>query len=108
MTRPHFRQIGAPLPVGDDALAKLADKLGVPALVNPAPTPSIADQIPPVDKPEPEPSPPPRPARQKSTSAQKKRPSVEMMKFSAKIPVYVSLAINQRAAQERCTVRHLL
>jgi hypothetical protein len=107
-SRPHFRQIAAPLPVDDDALAKLADRLSVPQLVTPDPKPPIADEIPTVDKPNPEPRPSTRPRPDKRTSAQKKRSSVEMMKFSAKIPVYVSQAINQRAAQERCTVRHLL
>jgi hypothetical protein len=107
-SRPQFRPIPAPPPVDDATLEQIADKLGVPKLVTPVPDPPMADQIPAVDKPRAEPGPSPTARTAKRTHAQKKRPPVEMMKFSAQIPVYVSQAINQRAAADRCTVRHLL
>lgn len=105
--RPNFRPIG-PLLVDDEALAKVADRFAVPVMVTPDPKPAIAEEIPAQDAPQPDRGSTPTPTRAKRTAAKKKRPASETMKFSAKIPLYVSKAINLRAAEEGCTGRHLL
>jgi hypothetical protein len=108
-TRPSFRPIGAPLEVSDAALEKLNEKLGVPALVNPASRKPISGQNLSQDsaKPGPRPSPTRKPEK-RASEAPAGRPVEPAVRLSVYIPAYVSEELNIRAAKERSTSRHIV
>lgn len=110
MTRPPFRSISAPLDVDDAALAKVADKMGVPTLVPPAP-PVGADHGPK----------PPTPSALSTPSAAAKsvvrpkraapaaRPARPLIdKLTIELPGYLVDAVKRRALDQRSTARHVI
>jgi hypothetical protein len=109
MSRPSFRAIGAPLEVSDAALEKLNERLGVPALITPAPKPSGIGQEGSEDAGKPALRPYPTRKTEKRITEQipARAPSAEV-RLAVNVPIYLRDAVNLRAAQERCTSRHLV
>jgi hypothetical protein len=83
MNKPHFRPI-APLDVGDDALERVNERLGVPTMVRP-------------------------PAKTVETaSRQTVAPPRRQQKLTVRIPEYLVDALKRDALDQKTSVRHLV
>jgi hypothetical protein len=110
--RPRFHPISAS-DVSDEELAQFAQSQGVGTLVKPpAQTPPVAPQTAPDasnDAPGAAPTAPSpaKRAKAKTTVLQPGKPDTDL-KLSVMVPRYVGKALRLRAADEDCTVRHLV
>ena len=87
MNKPNFRPI-APLDVGDDALERINERLGVPTMVRPpvkASQPAVV-----------------------TASRQPVTPPRRQQKLTVRIPGYLVDALKRSALEQRTTVRHLV
>jgi hypothetical protein len=113
MTRPAFRSIPAPLTVDDDALERINQTLGVPALVAPAaePPPKPHESAQDAPKPVPASSPPPNaaaaPAGKKAAPAAAALPA-PIERLHVELPGYVTDAMRIEAAKKRTSMRHIV
>ena len=106
--RPTFHPVSEPPDVPDQELATFSKSRGVPSL-----TPANRTPPPATEPLEDAPGIPPRtPASPKTPTAKKTGPAPKSIpswsKLSCRVPTYVSLAVNLRAAQERSTARSLI
>ena len=104
MTKPAFRSIPGPIGADDEALSKLSDSLGMPALVRSGSERPIAGAELHQDGPKPE----PRSSPSSKTPAAKKPTPASIVKLSVDVPSYVVDAIRLRAAKERSTSRQIV
>jgi len=108
--RPTFRPISAPLDVDDEALGRLNEQLGVPALVRaPAERPA-GGQGTRQDSPNPESRPSPTLSAQDAPKAKKPAMATPgpVEKLSVELPGYLTDAMKRQAVENRTSVRHIV
>ena len=103
---PLFRSIGEPLNVSDDALNKAVDKLGVPSLVKPDPSPAHVSKAVPI-------APSSTLRSEIQESAQTPLPASEtapalLERISVDLPTYLGKAMRMRVAEDGTTMRFLV
>ncbi len=111
---PKFRPIGgsAPLDVPDEELIALSNRLGVPSLVKPPPSPAPnAGEKPEPAAPSHAAQPPPSPLRAAEPAAVA-RVETEVLpppeKLTFEVPVYLMQALRRDCAERRVTQRYLI
>ena len=113
--RPVFRPISGPLDVPDDALNALGDRLGVPTMVKPEPSPpheiDAVPENPASHRPAMSFRTTPSPARKIAPLSQKRPLAFEVPqpvseKITVELPGYVTAAMRQRSAAERLSHRY--